>query len=94
MRTSRWREEIDRSSMFEEIVGASPRAASSAFPRVSKGSRPRIPLFYSPVKRAQGKELIAPRDPQKISAVLAAAFVSVSCARDSLFVDCIGVVRS
>jgi PAS domain S-box-containing protein len=71
------REEIDRSSMFEEIVGASP-ALRAVLSRVSKVA-PTDSTVLLTGETGTGKELIA-RAIHKRSQRSSRAFVSVSCA--------------
>jgi transcriptional regulator with GAF, ATPase, and Fis domain len=71
------REEIDRSSMFEEIVGASP-ALQKVLSRVSKVARTDSTVLITG-ETGTGKELIA-RAVHKRSRRLERAFVSVNCA--------------
>jgi transcriptional regulator with GAF, ATPase, and Fis domain len=71
------REEIDRSSMFEEIVGESP-ALQAVLTRVAKVG-PTDSTVLVTGETGTGKELIA-RAIHKRSARAARAFVSVNCA--------------
>jgi formate hydrogenlyase transcriptional activator len=71
------REEIDRSSMFEEIVGASP-VLQAVLSRVSKVARTDSTVLITG-ETGTGKELIA-RALHKRSARADRAFVSVNCA--------------
>jgi formate hydrogenlyase transcriptional activator len=71
------REEIDRSSMFEEIVGASP-ALQAVLSRVSKVARTDSTVLITG-ETGTGKELIA-RAVHKRSARADRTFVSVNCA--------------
>jgi formate hydrogenlyase transcriptional activator len=71
------REEIDRSSMFEEIVGASP-ALQAVLSRVSKVARTDSTVLITG-ETGTGKELIA-RAVHKRSARSERTFVSVNCA--------------
>lgn len=71
------KEEIDRSSMFEEIVGASP-ALQKVLSRVSKVARTDSTVLITG-ETGTGKELIA-RAVHKRSARSERAFVSVNCA--------------
>jgi formate hydrogenlyase transcriptional activator len=71
------REEIDRSSMFEEIVGASP-ALQAVLSRVSKVARTDSTVLITG-ETGTGKELIA-RALHKRSARSERPFVSVNCA--------------
>ncbi len=71
------REEIDRSSMFEEIVGASP-ALQTVLSRVSKVA-PTDSTVLITGETGTGKELIA-RAVHKRSARSERTFVSVNCA--------------
>jgi formate hydrogenlyase transcriptional activator len=71
------REEIDRSSMFEEIVGASP-ALQAVLSRVSKVARTDSTVLITG-ETGTGKELIA-RALHKRSARSERAFVSINCA--------------
>lgn len=71
------REEIDRSSMFEEIVGESP-ALQSVLARVAKVAPTNSTVLISG-ETGTGKELIA-RAIHKRSTRAARAFISVNCA--------------
>ena len=71
------REEIDKASMFEEIVGASP-ALKAVLARVAKVAPTDSTVFITG-ETGTGKELIA-RAIHKRSQRSARAFVSVSCA--------------
>ena len=71
------REEIDRSSMFEEIVGASP-ALQAVLSRVSKVARTDSTVLVTG-ETGTGKELVA-RAIHKRSARSERTFVSVNCA--------------
>ena len=71
------REEIDRSSMFEEIVGASP-ALQAVLSRVSKVARTDSTVLITG-ETGTGKELVA-RAVHKHSTRSERTFVSVNCA--------------
>ena len=71
------REEIDKASMFEEIVGASP-ALQAVLARVSKVAKSDTTVLITG-ETGTGKELIA-RAIHKRSTRSARAFVSVNCA--------------
>ena len=71
------REEIDKASMFEEIVGTSP-ALQSVLARVSKVAKSETTVLING-ETGTGKELIA-RAIHKRSPRAARAFVSVNCA--------------
>src|SRR6185369_2177360 len=71
------REELDQSSMFEEIVGAAP-ALQAVLARVAKVG-PTDSTVLLTGETGTGKELIA-RAIHKRSARAARAFVSVNCA--------------
>ena len=71
------REEIDRASMFEEIVGASP-ALKAVLARVTKVAPTDSTVFITG-ETGTGKELVA-RAIHKRSQRSSRAFVSVSCA--------------
>jgi PAS domain S-box-containing protein len=71
------REEIDKTSMFEEIVGASP-ALTTVLSRVAKVARTDATVFISG-ETGTGKELIA-RAIHRRSARASGAFVAVNCA--------------
>jgi PAS domain S-box-containing protein len=71
------REEIDRTSMFEEILGASP-ALKAVLARIDKVS-PTDSIVFITGETGTGKELVA-RAIHKRSPRSARAFVSVNCA--------------
>jgi len=71
------REEVDRSSMFEEIVGAS-RALQPVLARVAKVARTDSTVLVTG-ETGTGKELVA-RAIHRRSARVSRAFVSVNCA--------------
>jgi len=71
------REEVDRTSMFEEIVGASP-ALKAILARVDKVA-PTDSIVFITGETGTGKELVA-RAIHKRSRRAARAFVSVNCA--------------
>jgi len=77
MKTSPFREELDKASMFEEIVGTSP-ALKNVLSRISK-----VAPSYSTVlitgETGTGKELVA-RAIHRRSDRASRAFVSVNCA--------------
>jgi formate hydrogenlyase transcriptional activator len=71
------REEIDKTSMFEEIVGASP-ALQSVLSRISKVARSESTVLITG-ETGTGKELVA-RAIHRRSDRASRAFVSVNCA--------------
>jgi PAS domain S-box-containing protein len=71
------REEIDKTSMFEEIVGSSP-ALAAVLSRVAKVARTESTVLISG-ETGTGKELVA-RAIHRRSARSAGAFVAVNCA--------------
>ncbi|MDI6853327.1 MAG: sigma 54-interacting transcriptional regulator [Deltaproteobacteria bacterium] len=71
------REEVDRTSMFEEIVGASP-ALKAVLARIDKVA-PTDSIVFISGETGTGKELVA-RAIHKRSPRAALAFVSVNCA--------------
>ena len=71
------REEIDKASMFEEIVGASP-ALQTVFSRISKVARSESTVLITG-ETGTGKELVA-RAIHRRSNRASRAFVSVNCA--------------
>ena len=71
------REEIDKTSMFEEIVGTSP-ALATVLARVAKVARSESTVLISG-ETGTGKELVA-RAIHRRSARSAGAFVAVNCA--------------
>ena len=71
------REEVDRTSMFEEIVGASP-ALKTVLARIDKVA-PTDSIVFITGETGTGKELVA-RAIHKRSPRAARAFVSVNCA--------------
>ena len=71
------REEVDRTSMFEEIVGASP-ALKAVLARIDKVA-PTDSIVFITGETGTGKELVA-RAIHKRSPRAARAFVSVNCA--------------
>src|SRR6201984_3181948 len=71
------REEIDKTSMFEEIVGASP-ALTAVLSKVSKVARTDSTVFIAG-KTGTGKELVA-RAIHRRSQRASRAFVAVNCA--------------
>jgi PAS domain S-box-containing protein len=71
------REEVDRTSMFEEIVGASP-ALKAVLARIDKVA-PTDSIVFITGETGTGKELVA-RAIHKRSPRSARAFVSVNCA--------------
>jgi transcriptional regulator with GAF, ATPase, and Fis domain len=88
------REEIDRASMFEEIVGISP-SLHAVLSRVSKVS-PTDSTVLITGETGTGKELIA-RAVHKRSQRSSKAFVSVNCAavpRDLIASECSAMRRA
>jgi formate hydrogenlyase transcriptional activator len=71
------REEVDRTSMFEEIVGASP-ALKAVLARIDKVA-PTDSIVFITGETGTGKELVA-RAIHKLSPRNSRAFVSVNCA--------------
>jgi formate hydrogenlyase transcriptional activator len=71
------REEVDRTSMFEEIVGASP-ALKAVLARIDKVA-PTDSIVFITGETGTGKELVA-RAIHKLSPRTSRAFVSVNCA--------------
>ena len=72
------REEIDKTSMFEEIVGTSPALKRRTFAHV-QGCSQAIPRFSSPVKPEPAKNSL-PAPSTGARGRSSRAFVSVNCA--------------
>lgn len=85
------REEIDKTSMFEEIVGASP-ALQAVLARVSKITPTDSTVLIS-AETGTGKELNRAGHPQAVAAVVARICKRELC-RDPAVVDRLGIVRS
>jgi len=83
------REEIDKASMFEEIVGTSP-ALQTALSRISKVASSDSTVLVTG-ETGTGKELVA-RAIHRRSRRYSRAFVSVNCAAVPPGSDCLGVV--
>jgi PAS domain S-box-containing protein len=84
------REEIDRASMFEEIVGTSP-ALQAVLSRISKVAPTDSTVLISG-ETGTGKELVA-RAIHRRSNRASRSFVSVNCAAIPRDLICLGVVR-
>jgi len=77
-KTSLLREEIDKASMFEEIVGTSPRFEKCSLSRISKVA-PTDSTVLITGETGTGKELVA-RAIHRRSDRASRAFISVNCA--------------
>ena len=85
------REEIDKASMFEEIVGTSP-ALKAVLSRISKVA-PIDSTVLITGETGTGKELVA-RAVHRRSIRASRPFISVNCAAIPRDLGCLGTVRS